>query len=156
MRSIRFATALFAVLCLLGCTALAAPNFSGSWKLNAAKSDFGQMPAPDKWDSVIEHKDPDLKVTTTMAGQMGERTTESTYKTDGTETTVDRGQWSAKSTAKWEGDVLHIVSKASTQNGELTIDEKWTLGEGGKSLTIVSKWSSQMGEMEMKRVLDKQ
>ncbi len=141
---------------LLTAAAWAAPNFSGTWKLNSAKSDFGQMPAPDKWDSVVEHNDPDLKVTTTMAGQMGERTTEATYKTDGTETEADRGQWSAKSTAKWEGNVLNIVSKAKTQMGELTITEKWSLSEDGKSLTINAKWSSDRGEFETKRVLDKQ
>lgn len=156
MKTARLAAAALAALWLLAASAWAAPNFSGNWKLNAAKSDFGQMPAPDKWDAVIEHKDPDLKVTTTMVSQMGERTTTATYKTDGTETESDRGQWKAKSTAKWEGSTLHIVSKITTQNGELTIDEKWTLSEDGKSITVASKWSSQMGEFESKRVMDKQ
>lgn len=156
MQAPRMAAALAAVLILMASAALAAPNFSGTWKLNSAKSDFGQMPAPDKWDSVIEHKDPDLKVSTTMASQMGERTMESNYKTDGTETKTERGQWSAKSTCKWEGDALHIVSKMETQGGQLTITEKWTLGDDGKTLTILSKWSSERGDFESKRVLDKQ
>jgi hypothetical protein len=156
MRTRQFAAAALAALWLMAGAAWAAPNLSGNWKLNASKSDFGQMPAPDKWDMVIEHKDPELKATTTMAGQMGERTTTATYKTDGTETEADRGQWKAKSTAKWEGDTLHVVSKITTDNGELTIDEKWTLIEDGKALSIASKWTSQMGEFETKRVMDKQ
>jgi hypothetical protein len=152
----RFAAAALAAVFLLAASAVAAPNLSGSWKLNAAKSDFGPMPAPDKWDMTVEHKDPDLKVTTVMVNQMGERTTEATYKTDGTETEADRGQWRSKSTAKWDGNTLHIVSKASTQMGDLTITEQWNLSEDGKTLTVASKWSSERGEFESKRVLDKQ
>lgn len=156
MRTRQFAAAALAALWLLAGAAWAAPNFSGNWKLNASKSDLGQMPAPDKWEMAIEHKEPELKVTTTMVGQMGERTTSATYRTDGTETETERGQWKSKSTAKWEGDTLHVVSKISTQNGELTIDEKWTLVDDGKALSIASKWTSQMGEFETKRVMDKQ
>jgi hypothetical protein len=156
MRTRQFAAAALAALWLMAGAAWAAPNLSGNWKLNASKSDLGQMPAPDKWDMAIEHKDPELKVTTTMVGQMGERTTTATYKTDGTETQADRGQWKAKSTAKWEGNTLHVVSKITTDNGEMTIDEKWTLIEEGKALSIASKWTSQMGEFETKRVMDKQ
>jgi hypothetical protein len=39
--------------------AAAPPNFSGSWTMNAAKSDFGPMPAPIRASSKIEHQDPD-------------------------------------------------------------------------------------------------
>lgn len=156
MRMRQIAAAAFAALWLVAGAAWAAPNFSGNWKLNASKSELGQMPVPDKWDMAIEHKDPELKVTTTMVGQMGERTMSATYKTDGTETETERGQWKSKSTAKWEGDTLHIVSKMNTQNGELTIDEKWSVIEDGKAISITSKWSSQMGEFETKRVMDKQ
>lgn len=66
------AAAAFAALWLVAGAAWAAPNFSGNWKLNASKSELGQMPVPDQWEMAIEHKDPELKVTTTMAGQMGE------------------------------------------------------------------------------------
>jgi hypothetical protein len=50
--------ALLATMVLTG-TAPAAdkPNFSGEWKMNAAKSDFGQLPPPDSFVRRIEHAD---------------------------------------------------------------------------------------------------
>jgi hypothetical protein len=156
MQATRFAAAAFAALWLMAGTAVAAPDFSGNWKINVAKSDLGQMPAPEKWDSVIRHKDPELKVSTTMVTQMGERTIEAAYRTDGVETESIRGEMKAKSTAKWEGEALSIVSKMTTQGGDMTITEKWTLGEDGKTMTVHSKWSSDRGEFEFKRVMDKQ
>ena len=55
----------FAVIALLAMTFLAAQaqaatNFSGEWKLNVSKSDFGAMPAPDSRTDKIAHEDPDL------------------------------------------------------------------------------------------------
>jgi hypothetical protein len=44
-----------AVLALAALPALAKPNFSGDWKLNASKSTFGQMPAPDSMTYKITH-----------------------------------------------------------------------------------------------------
>ena len=42
--------------------AQAKPNFTGTWKVNVAKSDFGAMPAPDSRTDKITHEDTDLKV----------------------------------------------------------------------------------------------
>ncbi len=47
----------------------AKPNYSGTWKLNAAKSDFGPIPGPDSRTDVIEHNDPALKVSTSQDGR---------------------------------------------------------------------------------------
>ena len=43
-------------------------NFSGTWKLNVSKSDFGPLPGPDSRTDVIEHNDPVLKVNTAAEG----------------------------------------------------------------------------------------
>ena len=91
-----------------------------------------------------------------MVSQMGERTIEAAYRTDGVETESTRGEMKAKPTAKWEGEILSIVSKRITPGGEMTITEKWSLGDDGKTMTIHSKWSSDRGEFEFKRVMDKQ
>ena len=39
----------------------AVPNFSGTWTLDAAKSDFGPIPGPESIVMVIDHKEPSLK-----------------------------------------------------------------------------------------------
>jgi len=47
--------------------AQAKPNFSGTWKLNAGKSNFGPMPAPETRTDKITHQDPDLKYSFTQS-----------------------------------------------------------------------------------------
>ncbi len=54
-----------AAVCALQLTAADKPNFSGSWTLNADKSDFGPMPKPQRIDYVMVHKDPELNVKST-------------------------------------------------------------------------------------------
>ena len=41
--------------------AQAKTDFSGTWKLNTGKSDFGPMPPPDSMTQKITHQDPSLK-----------------------------------------------------------------------------------------------
>ncbi|MGA2327375.1 MAG: hypothetical protein ABSH05_13915 [Bryobacteraceae bacterium] len=136
--------------------AAAPPNFSGAWKVNLAKSDFGPRPAPNSASSKIDHKDPSLKVAGTEVGEQGERTFELNFSTDGAETTNQLGPFTMKSKAHWEGNVLMVESKASTENGELAIKDKWTLSEDGKTLTVIRTLSGPQGEMSMKVVQDKQ
>ncbi|MDX2152841.1 MAG: hypothetical protein SFV54_19010 [Bryobacteraceae bacterium] len=132
------------------------PNFSGEWKLNASKSDFGQMPAPDLMVRKIDHKEPDLTVSTTQKSQMGEFTSEAKYATDGKEYTNKSRGGEAKSVLKWDGDALVITTKRETPNGEITTVDRWTLGDGGKTLNGATKFSSPMGELDIKMVFDKQ
>jgi hypothetical protein len=136
--------------------ASAKPNFSGKWKLVADKSDFGPMPPPDKLEQTNEHTDPDLKVTSTQAGQQGEMTAELKYSTDGKPTTNTLRGNEVKSVAKWDGDALSIESKLDFQGNEVTLSDKWSLSEDGKSLTINRKINSPQGEFEVKIVLAKQ
>jgi len=149
-------------VCFLACASvvLAAPNFSGSWKINAAKSKSGgQFPLPQKFDRKIAHTEPVLQVTTTRSGFQGREdfTTEAKYSTDGKETTNPGiGRSEMKSVAKWEGDILTIQSSASTANGDFTVKERWSLSSDGKTLEVVSKVAGGFGEFESTYVLDKQ
>ena len=63
----------------------AKPDFSGTWTMDATKSDFGQMPAPQSIVIVIEHKEPELKATVTQKTSEGEMTSTRNLTTDGKE-----------------------------------------------------------------------
>jgi hypothetical protein len=132
------------------------PNFSGTWKLNPAKSNYGPVPVPDKMERKIVHNDPTLKMTTTQSGPQGEITTDITYKTDGSESTNQIRGAEVKSIAKWDGDALTVSSKREIQGNEMQFNERWTLGEGGKVLTVVNKISGAQGDFEVTIVLEKQ
>jgi hypothetical protein len=135
--------------------AQAKPNFSGSWKLNTGKSDFGAMPAPDSRSDTIAHEDPDLKDSYTQNGQMGETTAEMKYSTDGKETTNSIRGNEIKSTAKWDGDDLVIDGKAQFNGADVTLKDRWSLSADGKTLTIQRHVNSPVGETDQKIVLEK-
>ena len=46
----------------------AKPNYSGIWKLNLAKSDYGPVPAPESQVYTIEHKEPSIKIIVDQKG----------------------------------------------------------------------------------------
>ncbi len=132
------------------------PNFSGSWKVNLDKSDYGPMPKPQKWERTISHNDPVLKYTTVQTGPQGEITTETTYTTDGKECVNRyRGQ-DVKGSAKWDGDVLTIESKRSIQGTEISQEERWSLSPDGKTLTFENHLTTPQGELNVRVVADKQ
>jgi len=136
--------------------AMAKPNFSGTWKLNAGKSDFGQFPGPSAMTQTVTHEDPSLKSATKMSTDNGDREMTSTYSTDGQETKNAFGPNEMKSVAKWVGEVLEIETKGSFGDAEVTISDAWALSADGKVLTVKRKFKSSMGEMEQKMVLEKQ
>lgn len=136
--------------------AQAAPNLSGEWKLNVAKSDFGPIPAPDVMTRKIKHEEPSLAYSTYQKGQQGEVTTDIKYTTDGKECINKLPTGEAKGTAKWDGDKLLIESVRDFQGTELKSRDIWTLSEGGKVLTINSHLTAPQGEFDIKFVFDKQ
>jgi hypothetical protein len=146
---------LFATLILAALLAQAAPNFSGEWKLNNAKSDFGGIPAPELLTRTIKHDDPALEITTHNKGAQGESTTQLKYTTDGKECINKLPSGDAKGTAKWQGYSLVIDSSREFQGGVSKQKETWTLTDGGKTLTILNHVSGQR-EFNVKYVFEKQ
>jgi hypothetical protein len=136
--------------------AQAKPDFSGNWKMNPSKSDFGMMPAPSSLVRKITHSEPNLKVVNTQVGERGEFTIELAYTTDGKECANKIMNWDAKSTLKWEGSTLVVDSKLDIQGNLISMSEKWTLSEDGKTLTIAQHFAAPQGEMDAKTVLEKQ
>jgi hypothetical protein len=135
----------------------APPDLSGNWKLNASKSDFGQFPAPSSLTQKVTHAEPKLTVALSMKSDMGDFDATSNYTTDGKESTNQGfGGTEAKSTAKWEGDALVMETKGSFGDNAYTMKDKWTLSEDGKVLTIARHFSSGMGDLDQKIVLEKQ
>jgi hypothetical protein len=136
--------------------AQAKPNFSGEWKINADKSNFGPMPAPAVFDRKIEHDDPKLHVVTKQAGPQGERTSDANYTTDGAEVTNKMGEMEAKSTAVWDGDALTLTTRLDIQGNKIEFKEKWTLSEDGKTINSTLHIVSPQGEFDGTIVLVKQ
>ena len=135
-----------------GIPLIAAPNLSGNWMLNLAKSQYGQFPAPEVMMRQIDYKDPVLSMTTYQKGSQGEVSTSLRYTTDGKP--VVNGE--NKGSAHWESDKLVIESSRDFQGTKLTQHEEWTLSADGKTLTIATHVKLPNGEFDVKQVFERQ
>jgi hypothetical protein len=153
MRKIHEFVASFFVLALVA-FAQSKPDFSGTWKLDTARSNFGALPAPQSSTLKIEHKEPTFKMVSITVGDSGERTYELSFTTDGKECTNFVGNIELKSVAKWDGNVLTMEHKAA--GGEVTVKDQWALSEDGKTLTVTRQWSGSQGETTQTLVHQKQ
>jgi len=147
----------FVLALILSLPALAAPNFTGAWKLNVAKSSYGSFPAPSSMTRTILHDGDALHLTTLQKGQQGEVTTDLKYTTDGKQVINSTATGETKSVAHWSGAQLTIETSRVVQGAEIKTVEKWELSPDGKLLTIQTHLKlPQQGEFDVKQVFEKQ
>jgi hypothetical protein len=162
-----------AVLLATAAVAQNKPDFTGSWKLNAEKSD----PAPEMGSGgtragagrgVGGGMGPAGKVFATQLGdklmldqKTGERSRTLTFYLDGRESRnpgMRDGEMVSK--ARWEGESLVIEGSMSFEgpNGRITITtgEVRTLSDDGRTMTVVTTVTTPRGESTRKAVYDKQ
>ncbi len=133
------------------------PNFSGEWKLNAAKSNFGPLPAPATYTRKVTHAEPSITIEDTQTGTAaGDQHDTHTYTTDGKEISYQANGADVKSTITWDGDALLINSKASVQGTDILIKDKIALSDEGKTMTDSVHIGSPQGELDMSIVFEKQ
>jgi len=164
------AIALFTVIILLiGVVAISAGeskmDFSGTWVLNADKSDLGGGRGGSRGfrgnsKMVVEQKDNKLIVETFRKNRDGEEVSnKNTYTLDGKESKNDSNFGTQVSTANWakDGKSLTIKSSRTFSRGdrEITMDstEKWSLDKD--TLVIESTRSTPRGERKSKAVYEK-
>jgi len=144
MRKVALFVAVLALAVSAVAFAQAKPDFSGTWALDATKSDQmgggggGRGPG-GAGPMTIKHTATELAVT------RGENTT--TYKLDGTEQTLTMGQGTAKATAKMDAGKIVIKTVRETPNGAMETTATYSLSADGKEMTVVS--ASQRGERKM-------
>lgn len=137
----------------------ATPNFSGTWNLDVAKSDFGPAPPPDAVVMVVAHKEPNIKVTTTQKSAQGDTTNDSTLTTDGKENVnklrAAGGEQDVRSTTKWNGKKLTIARTLEIQGMTINMNDAWELSDDGKVMTIVRTIGTPQGDFATKMILNK-
>jgi hypothetical protein len=149
-----FLRALVAVLLLAG-TASAAdkPNFTGTWKMNAAKSSFGGGPAPDSIDRTISHADPLLQIEEEQLGPGGVQKTSRRYTTDGKAMSFESQGAQVESSAVWQANTLIVVSKVTAIGVQFT--DRMTLSQDGNTLTSAVRIDTAQGGVDVTVVFDR-
>ncbi|MEO8026932.1 MAG: hypothetical protein ABI823_10675 [Bryobacteraceae bacterium] len=146
-------------------TAADKPNYSGTWRLNVAASDFSQsagkrdptlqLPAPESMTRMIEQKGDHLKyrVERTLGGKK--------YEFD-VDLTIGSGEPFSSNpagivTAEWSGDALTVATLYNPNRARSERTEKWSLSADGKTLIDEMAFRSPEGvETKVRRVFEKQ
>jgi len=147
------------LVCVAGLSlaAQAKPDFSGVWTLVPDRSDFGQMPAPTKMTRTITHKDPAITIVTVQsAAETGDTNTTTVLSTDGKphQNTVSGSPMTT--TGRWDGASIVFHSALSMQGTPVTIDDRYTLSDAGRTLTLVRTFTSADGTAAARIVMTKQ
>lgn len=131
------------------------PNFTGTWRMNAAKSSFGQLPQPLEYERRIDHKEPVIRMIVRQSGPMGEQSVEAMLRTDGEPTTNKYRSGEAKTTAQWSSRDLELTTTRTVEGGDAVTRETWSLSEDGKTLTSITRMKTPRGIFDIKLVLEK-
>jgi hypothetical protein len=130
------------------------PNFSGSWKMNGAKSDWGLMPAPASIERKITHAEPALTIVEDQDAGFGVQSATRAYTTDGKGSTFMSSGAEVKGTAVWEGNDLVVTSAVDVAS--LKFVDRMSLSADGKTLTSTITLTSPDGTLDLKVIFDKQ
>lgn len=130
-------------------------NFNGVWKMDPAKSDFGNGPVSESRLDKIGIEGVNLKDTITQKLRRGpENTYDMIYTLDGKEcTNTVRGN-KVNSTAQWEGDELVIDSKVHALRLAIMKD-RYSISSDGKTLTLLRRMTGAI-DADQKIVFDRQ
>jgi hypothetical protein len=141
------------------------PDFSGTWVLDAAKSDLGQMSAsakkmPMRTVTLVLKQTSDML---TIQRIVGEQKETAVFKLDGSETTNKLpGGNEAKSTVKWVGSTLvgKTTAKIKVDDAQGGVNTEMTdvrsLSANGQVMTLVVTRQTPRGEVKQTLVYNKQ
>ena len=147
---------LFVAAMVLASSCFGAPNLTGAWKLNLAKSQYGAIPPPVEVTRKVILDGINLWMSTQQKTAQRDSTSELKYTTDGKVCINKVTNGDAKGTAHWEGDKLIIESSQQNGTQELKSREVWSLSGDGKTLTIQSHLTLPQGGVDVTQVFEKQ
>jgi hypothetical protein len=133
-------------------------NFSGSWAINAEKSNFGNSQGQGSGQRmgggnlVVKQEANLLTVERTRQGQDGQpNTTTAKYTLDGKESVNTTGRGESKSNATWaaDGKSLTIKTTSTFNSNTFTSTAVWSMTDA-KTLTVVTTSPGRDGGAERK------
>ena len=127
------------------------PNFSGTWKLNAAESEYPNNNVPTKLIRVVQQDGSELRFT--VERELNGKTDNADYDLTIRES-IPAGDPESNIWAHWKGDIAVVTMIAA--NG-VRQTESWKLSEDGRKIvdmTVVRRTDG--SEVTIRRVFDKQ
>ena len=139
-RRILFAAALMFIVTANLC-AQEPQNFSGTWKLNVAKSDYGDLQGPESRTDVIEQHDGRISESVTAEGRHRRQQYTLSFATDGGETALPPDARMGVVTiltvsARWRENTLAVTQHLKFQGAALTAIYTYLPSDDGNTLTM--------------------
>jgi hypothetical protein len=153
-----FALALVLAVPAVSRAQAARPDFSGTWALDPAQSDQGQM-VPSKLTQTVTQSPTEFLVDRAQTTQMGETSVKLKYAFTGTSTNeinIGGNPVQIPTVVTWEGDSPVFTSALKFGDAEIKQVDKWTLSDGGKKLTVNRSFDRGGEVTALKLVLVKQ
>jgi hypothetical protein len=133
-----------AVLCFCNCMeAQDKPDLSGTWKLNLAKSDYGDTPGPSRRTDTIEQRGETISESVVSEYRNKPQRYTLAFSTDGkkkifsSDARVNVGSTTLRSiSASWQGRSLVVTEILNFQDFDLPAENTYTLSGDGSTLTI--------------------
>jgi hypothetical protein len=155
------ATALLAMLfCIPFCRAQDKPELNGVWKLNLARSDYGDMQGPNTRTDTIEQDGAQVRESVSAEGRNKVQQYILTFTTDGKETVYAKGAEIQMGivvlqaiSATWQRHALVVTEKLRFQDSDLVAKNTYELSKDGQTLTIQTSLHGEGTVMKM--VFDK-
>ena len=138
-------------------------KLNGTWKLNVAKSDFGQFPPPASETDVITVNGADFKQHVTSESARGTSQYTRACTIDGKETVLSPDNPNAhigpvlldKIQCAWDGGSLVVTEGAKMQGSELTDKLTFSASDDGSTMTLTSHITSATMNADRKMVYDR-
>jgi len=138
-------------------------KLNGTWKLNIAKSSFGQFPPPTSETDTLTVKGNDFKQEYTSVTTRGEQKLMRSCTVDGKEVTLTPddtrvqlgGIKLAKMQCSWEGSAVVFLETANFNGGTLTDKLTFSPSDDGNTMTMDSHITSATMNGDRKFVYDK-
>jgi hypothetical protein len=143
--------------------ASAKADFTGTWKLDAAKSEG--LPPGMEQTMVVKQTGDEVSIATTVKAPQGEQTVPDTYAVNGklvefTKDAANGTKQKVKRTSKWTENGMEVTEDVlvDTPDGgtaTVNIKRKWTLSADGKTLVIEMDADTPQGKQFLKRTFVK-
>lgn len=134
-----------------------APDYSGTWELDAAKSNFGPQPAPGRMTMTVHQAPNAVAIVVAAATPMGDQRDSTSYTIGGPAVRHEiPNVGPAMVSAAVDSGRLVTRAVVQTQGVEVPVNSRWTLAPGGKVLTVDRDITTPMGSMSMQLVFNKQ
>jgi hypothetical protein len=167
MKRILFVSFLGVFVLGIGAAMAAAENYSGTWALDASKSQGLPQQAPTDQVWTVAQTAAEISIERPGMGRGGggggaaPAAQKAVYKLDGSETTEEGQRGKVTRKAKWTngGKTLELnsVRNVNVQGNDMTLTtvEHWDLSDGGKTLKVHSKTDTPQGAREVTYVFTK-